>query len=267
MTNLDSKYLKVLEPGEGFPFSYLNARLDRNALYALNCVFSREKNAQIRTKYHRAKLTLDTLREDLLEFAVPKSPRRHTDVYNAIFESVDRDIFGDSKCIPLTHGAVATHPALPYTKSPGLPYKLQSISTKREALETEGVLKNIRQMWYAIERREDVTLPDVACYARAQICDRENNKVRATWGYPLDVFLTEGQYFYPLLDIIKTKARPKVAYGIEIGNGGMHYINDMLHYYNKANYFVGDWSKFDKTIPAWLIRDAFKMMARHIDFM
>lgn len=43
-----------------------------------------------------------------------------------------------------------------------------------------------------------VDLPDVAAYARAQICSRDKNKVRPTWGYPLTVFLTEAQYFFTL---------------------------------------------------------------------
>nr|APG78155.1 RdRp [Hubei partiti-like virus 2] len=264
--NVDTKFFKPLTPGEGFAFNYTPSRLDRNALFALNRTFDPDKISKVRTKYHRAHLNLDDLRSDLMEYSRPKVSRQVDDAYAAVFESVDQDVFGKTMIKPLTHGAVASHPGLPKQKSPGLPLKTQGYRTKGEALADPKVITAIRKQWYAIERQEDVELPDVACYARAQICSRDKNKVRATWGYPLTMYLTEGQYFYPLLDVIKEKAQPTIAYGIEIGNGGMQYIQEMLRYHGKKNYVIGDWSKFDKNVPAWLIRDAFKMMARHIQW-
>ncbi|APG78156.1 RdRp [Hubei tetragnatha maxillosa virus 8] len=261
----DTRFFKPLPRGTGFPFNYQPSRLDRNALFALNRVYDPEKISEVRTKYHRAKLNMEDLRTDLLEYSCAKVPRIQDDSYYMIFESVDKDIFGDMKVIPLTHGAVANHPDLPRQKSPGLPYKTQGYATKGEALDDPNTLKNIRATWYAIERSEDVTLPDVACYARAQICSRDKNKIRATWGYPLSVFLTEAQYFYPILKELKQRDKPKIAYGVEIGTGGMGFLNEMASYYKTNNFLIGDWRKFDKTIPAWLIRDAFRMIMRHID--
>nr|APG78306.1 RdRp [Hubei partiti-like virus 1] len=262
----DTTFFKPLPPGDGFPFNYQPSRIDRSALYAINKIFDTSKVSEVRTQYHRAKINLADLRHDLLEYQSPKVGRLEDPAYYTIFESVDKDVFGDCKAIPLTHGCVASRMDLPRQKSPGLPLKLQGYKTKGEALDDPEILNAIRKQWYAIERREDVTLPDVACYARAQICSRDKNKVRATWGYPLTVYLSEGQFFYPILDALKSRPQPKIAYGIEIGTGGMQYINEMASHYHNANYLVGDWSKFDKTIPAWLIRDAFKMIARHIDF-
>lgn len=259
------KFLQPLDSKEGFPFNYQPGRIDRNALFAINSVFDREKVSAVREKYHRAKLNLADLRSDLLEYSCEKTPRKHSTIYNAIIESVDKDVFGDCCIIPLTHGAVAKHENLPGEKSCGLPYKLQGYKTKREALADPRVMNEIRKEWYAIERYEQVELPDVACYARAQICTRDKNKVRATWGYPLTLYLTEGQYFYPLLECLKAKDTPTIAYGVEIGTGGMTYVNEMIKNC-KGNILVGDWRRFDKTVPAWLIRDAFKIVARHIDW-
>lgn len=249
-----TKFLKPLPNGTGYTFNYQPSRIDRNALFAMNRVFDPIKVGEVRTKYHRAKLNITDLRNDLLEYGCEKVGRLQDDAYYAIFESVDQDIFGDIKVIPRTHGAVAANPDLPRQKSPGIPLKQQGYATKGEALDDPKVLHAIRKQWYDIERYQDVELPDVACYARAQICSRDKNKIRATWGYPLTVFLTEGQYFYPLLDALKNKAKPKVAYGIEIGTGGMNFINDMVSAFPEHNILVGDWSRFDKTIPAWLIR-------------
>lgn len=74
--------------------------------------------------------------------------------------------------------------------------------------------------------------------------------MRATWGYPLEVYLTEGQYFYAILEAMKAKERPTVAYRLEIGTGCMNYIQEMLNYHHGKNYIVGDWSKFDKYVRA-----------------
>lgn len=241
-----SKFLQPMSTGPGFAFNYQPSRIDRNALFALNSVFCKEKISEVRTKYHRAKLNLEDVREDLMEFGSFKTPRKHSSIYHAIIESVDKDVFGDcGKVVPSTRGAVAAYDDLPRQKSCGLPYKLQGFRTKKEALEDPRVIREIRAEWYAIEKGEDIILPDVACYARAQICNREKNKVRATWGYPLSVYLTEGQYFYPLLKVLKQRKQPTIAYGIEIGTGGMTYIDSMCMGHKGKNILVGDWSKFD----------------------
>lgn len=263
---MEDKFFKPLNPGSGFPFNYQSSRIDRNALYAINRVFCPTKVSNVRTKFHRAKLSLQSLREDLMDFKMPKSSRKHTDAYYLCMESVERDLFPDKdfKAIPWTHGAVAKHPELPRQKSPGIPLKIQGYKTKGEALDDPEVLASIRRQWYAIGSGKTKELPDVACYARAQICSREKNKIRATWGFPLTVFLTEGQYFYPLMEHIKNNGNTLMAYGMEMGNGGMQVLNEMINCNPNSNFIIGDWSKFDKSIPAWLIRDAFKILAKHI---
>jgi hypothetical protein len=46
----------------------------------------------------------------------------------------------------------------------------------------------------------------------------------------------------------------------------MNFINEMCRHHPKRNYLVGDWSKFVKTVQAELIRDAFEMIATHINW-
>nr|UDL14436.1 MAG: putative RNA-dependent RNA polymerase [Partitiviridae sp.] len=264
----DRRFFEPTFPGEGFAFNYQPSRIDRNALFALNKVFDPQKISEVRTKFHRAKLTIGDLRADLLGYSSVKGSRKHNSYYYSILESVERDLFPDTevKIVPWTHGSVVGHPDLPRQKSPGIPLKAQGYATKGEALDDPTVLNGIRKQWYAIEAGRSVVLPDVACYARAQICVREKNKVRATWGYPLTVFLTEAQYFYPLIQYIKQSKSRLMAYGLEMGNGGMQYLDTMVKAFHGANVIIGDWSRFDKTVPAWLIRDAFKILERHIDW-
>uniref|UniRef100_A0AAU7L0S1 RNA-dependent RNA polymerase n=1 Tax=Zeugodacus cucurbitae partiti-like virus 2 TaxID=3159476 RepID=A0AAU7L0S1_9VIRU len=268
MNQIKSEFFKQLTPGPGFAFNYQPSRLDRNALFAINRVFDKEKVSEVRTKYHRARLNIVDLRNDLKEYAAVKSPRSHTDSYYMVLESVERDLFPDKdfKITPWTHGSVIEFEDLPRNKSPGIPLKQMGYNTKGDALQDPEICKNIRKQWYAIESGRSIDLPDVACYARAQICSREKNKVRATWGFPLTVFLTEAQYFYPFIEYVKQSQSRLLAYGIEMGNGGMQYLNEMTKSYTHPNIIIGDWSKFDKTVPAWLIRDAFKILEKHINW-
>lgn len=262
-----NKPLEALPDGEPFSMNYQPSRLDRNALFALGQEFSREKISLCRTKYKRAHLNINDLKEDFHEFDSIKVPRSHTDAYYMVIKSIEQDLgVGRVKVKPLTTGAVAKHPDFPNTKSPGLPEKLEGYSTKREAVDDPNVLQRIRKIWYEIEARKRVDLPDVCCYARAQICSRDRNKVRSTWGYPLTVYMAEGSAFYPVLEHLKQWKDSPIAYGLEIGNGGMSYIQDALNDHPSATKIIGDWSKFDKNVPPWMIRDAFAIVEKLIDF-
>lgn len=257
------------EQPDGLPFcfNYSRSKIDRNALFALNSHFPRESISAVRTKYHRSQLNIDDLHKDLMEYRTPRPPRNHSAAYYAAFESVRRDLaFKPGSIIPLTTGAVAKHPDLPKSKSPGLPYKTMGYKNKGEAVADPMVLNQIRKIWYQIEAGIPIPLSDVACYARSHIATRDKNKIRSTWGYPLEVYMAEAAYFYPILDVLKNHPRPIIAYGVEIGNGGMTYVNAMAEAFPTRPVLLGDWSKFDKTIPAWLIRDSFKILAEAIDW-
>lgn len=253
--------------GIPFTFNYAKAKIDRNALYAINKHFSRESVSAVRTKYHRSFMNFDDLKKDLLEYKESRPPRNHTPAYYAAFESVRRDLaFKPCSIVPLTTGAVAKHPDLPKSKSPGLPYKTLGYKNKGEAVADPNVLDAIRKKWYHIEAGIPVQLADVACYGRSHIATRDKNKIRSTWGYPLEVYMAEAAYFYPILDVLKNHPHPIIAYGTEIGNGGMTYVNAMVNCFPTKPVLLGDWSRFDKTIPAWLIRDAFRILAEAIDW-
>lgn len=71
----DKQSFKPLPMGEGFAFNYQPSRLDRNALFSLNRTFEPEKVSEVRTKFHRAHINIDDLREDLKEYSKPKASR------------------------------------------------------------------------------------------------------------------------------------------------------------------------------------------------
>lgn len=53
------------------------------------------------------------------------------ETYRLVYESVDQDIFGEFMITPLTHGAVASHPNLPFGKISRSDIKAQRIQDER----------------------------------------------------------------------------------------------------------------------------------------
>ncbi|KAF6207347.1 hypothetical protein GE061_018588 [Apolygus lucorum] len=266
-TRTFSSMLEPLPNGAPFPFNYQPSRIDRNALFALNRVFPMDAVASSRTQLLRSHLTLEALKEDLFRYDRTPTSRHVSPAYALAVASVIQDLdILKGTLIPLTHGAVAKHPNIPKTKSPGFPYKERGYKNKGEALADPKVLCEIRCDWYSVERNAPVVLPDSACYARAQLCDRSKNKIRATWGIPLTVYLTEGQYFYPFRQHLKQLEHPIIAYGLEMATGGMQYVNTAVAQHHNRYVQLCDWRSFDKTIPAWLVRDAFNICATAFDW-
>jgi hypothetical protein len=56
-----------------------------------------------------------------------------------------------------------------------------------------------------------------------------------------------------------------IAYRVEMATGGMVYINEMCKAFPNQKYLMVDYKEFDKSIPPWLIRDAFKIIFDSFD--
>jgi hypothetical protein len=72
-----------------------------------------------------------------------------------------------------------------------------------------------------------------------------------------------GDFSHHICVGLKTDA--PIAYGIEMATGGMAYINDMCQSHIGKKYIMTDYRQFDKTPPAWLIRDAFSIVFDSLD--
>jgi hypothetical protein len=56
-----------------------------------------------------------------------------------------------------------------------------------------------------------------------------------------------------------------IAYHIEMATGGMNYNSDMRKTDTGEKFLMADYQKFDKSVPAWLIHDAFKIVMGSFD--
>lgn len=263
----DAKHppLLRLTKGEGFTYDYSRALPDSNALRVLLKHFDPTGIAIVREKYHRSTVNFEDLQTNLFEYDCSKAERHHTDAYYMVLQSVYEDLF-IPQVTPTTRNAVINNPNIPGSKSPGLPDKNRGYKSKREAVEDEEVIKEIDDAWTRVSNGQRVQFPDVAVFARAQITTRDKNKVQATWGYPLPVYLEEGAFFYPLLEQLTKLPNPIFGYGIEMGTGGMEYIDALAQSVSSKAFLLGDWSGFDNTVPPWLVRDCFCILESFIDF-
>lgn len=270
--NRDTKYaVKQLSDTQGFVMNMTPVREDGKARLACNRFFGEEKVNAITRCLHRSKLTYDALLDDLLDYDrvhVRKSVfcSDTLGIYKLTIQSILDDI-GTPGISPCTFDEVRRRPDFPGSKSPGLPYKNQGFKTKAEVYDDAQCRAELIDLWNIVGRGKRVHFPDVCLFARAQIAKAPKQKIRATWGYPFQMYMEEARFFYPVQDYIKShKHNFPIAYGLEMANGGMSAISDLLSRNPNSKYVVSDWSKFDKTVPPWLIRDAFFIVERMIDF-
>nr|QED42916.1 putative RdRp [Entomophthora partitivirus D] len=260
-----SKAMKQLPDAQGFAMNMTPPREDKKARIACDTYFGAELVSKITSKLHRSTINYDALIDDLFEYDREHVPRgRMSDeskvIYKMVLESIKDDL-GKPNLTPMTFEEVRSLPDFPGAKSPGLPYKNQGFRTKSEVFDDPLKLKNLKSTWSDVGLGKHVVLPDVCLFARAQIARYPEKKIRATWGYSFDVYMEEARFFYPIQEFIKKHEHNfPIAYGLEMAKGGMSSINDMLTRNRGCKYVISDWSKFDKTVPLWLIRDAFQLL-------
>lgn len=259
-----------LENKEGFVMNMTPAREDGKARLACELYFGKDITDKITSTLHRSRLTYDSLLEDFMDYDRTHVPRISDPdaqiIYKCVLQSIKDDL-GNAQLSPLTYQQVRDLPDFPGAKSPGLPYKNLGFTKKSDVYDDPIYREHLINLWRNIGHGKNVKLPDVCMFARAQVAKAPKNKIRATWGYSFDVYMEEARFFYPIQEFIKShKHNLPIAYGLEMANGGMVAINDMLQRHRNSKYVISDWSKFDKTIPPWLIRDAFEILEGLIDF-
>lgn len=160
---------------------------------------------------------------------------------------------------------------IPQGTSPGLPYiQTHPGKTKGDILKYKS--KSIYGYWDRVGMNKPVfTLPDCAAFARSHISSPGENKVRPVWAYPIQVISAEAMFSYPILDgLVSQKIGHHTAYGMEMMKGGMAWLHSQLLKLKSkskhAKILLTDFSRFDSTVPAWIIRDCFQIIKEKLDF-
>lgn len=156
-----------------------------------------------------------------------------------------------------------------WSKSPGLPWTTYGIKTKGMIRDDPERVRQVRKFWHKIKGGEDVHLPDCCAFVRSHICDKGEFKCRAVWGYPATVTFGEAVFALPLIEgynDMQSKFRP-IAFGYETFKGGALRTKHRFQRFYPCDYIGLDFKKFDKTVPAWLIKIAFDILMMNINFI
>lgn len=143
-------------------------------------------------------------------------------------------------------------------RSPGLPYTSEGLKRKDE-VDPQRIKQYAHNLKYGYYQR-----CDTPCTAAVKtMVTQRGDKWRLVWVYPAHMTFIEGMFAQPL---IRRYQAQRGAYGlwIQYSKGDLRYLRSKRN--TKAKWLGVDWSGFDASVPAWLIRDAFKILRAQVDF-
>lgn len=154
-----------------------------------------------------------------------------------------------------------------WSRSPGLPWTRYGVKTKGQIRDDPDKINEVRKFWHFVKVGKEINFPDCCAFVRAHVCDLDEHKVRAVWGYPATITFGEAVFAVPLIRGYQSLPinNTPVAYGFETALGGMRKMKDRFCTVG-LSYAGLDFSSFDKTVPAWLVRVAFDILRCNIDF-
>nr|QHA33706.1 reverse transcriptase [Atrato Partiti-like virus 6] len=147
---------------------------------------------------------------------------------------------------------------LPTTTSPGLPYTKFGLRSKTEA--RPYALTIHRKLVRKLCMGQEVHMPPAFIASRSQITEVSKHKARPVWVIPYNQLLFEGIFTVPLFEQIKKD--PFFGWSYDWLSGGARRFS-LMYRDNLSTLFGTDFSKFDQTIPAFLIRDTLSVIKSH----
>lgn len=211
----------------------------------------------------RSTVTPDNVWAGVLAFGGDSPRKLDHPHYGHVLNLLREELRVDEKIEPLQIREAME--SIPQNTSPGLPFIITHPGKKKgDILSTHA--HKIDNYWRRIgEGKPNEPLPDCAAFARSHISKIGDNKVRPVWAYPLHVLCEEARYAVPLTRLMKNQdIMQHSAYGMEMMKGGMTWLNHQLKRAKAdgaGKFLCADFSAFDASIPAWLIRDIFKIIA------
>ncbi|APG78160.1 RdRp [Wuhan insect virus 22] len=261
---------ELLPNGKGFPWRMEPPSVSFKVYRAMvNHGLSDVANHVLRTK-KRSYITPQAIWNGVLEFgeALPSKLRKLPE-YLLALDELRIEIDTKDRITPFTMEEGAK--TLPQGTSPGLPYINTHPGWKKGDISLK-YMPAFNNYWDRVGQGLPVApLPDCAAFARSHISSPDVNKVRPVWAYPMMAIAQESRFVAPLLrDLIDQKIGLHTAYGMEMMKGGMTWLNGQAMIANArqpgVKYLMTDFSGFDKSLPAWLIRDIFKIIEEKYQF-
>lgn len=259
----------LLPPGKGFGWKMEPPSVSFKCYRAMvNSGLIETANHVLRTK-KRSYITPNAIWNGVLKFADKPPPKLRCREYVEALKEVESELKIADKIIPLTLDEGFSK--LPQNTSPGLPFLNRTPGMKKGEVYAR-YRKSFVTHWDRVGKGLPVApLPDCAAFARSHIGDPSVNKVRPVWAYPMMAVCQEARFASPIIDaLVRQDIGLHTAYGCEMMKGGMTWVNGQCTLasarYPGCRFLMTDYSGFDSTVPAWLIRDIFNVLEKKIDF-
>lgn len=216
-----------------------------------------------------SRLDKDSVWAGVLKFGGPRASRIVDPIYDKALDWLRKEINVSKKFPISSYDTLEQY--IPTGTSPGLPY-IQTHPGLKKGDILEKFRPAFRGYWTRVyEGKPVVDLPDCAAFARSHISGLTTNKVLPVWAYPMLAIVGETIFAQPLITaLVEQDIGHNTAYGMEMLNGGMMWLNHQVMKQKMKNadckIFLGDYSAFDSTVPAWVIRDVFSVIREKLDF-
>lgn len=249
---------RLLPPGPGFPFRLERPCLSFKTYRALAEKGLKSLADRVISERSRSHITPDNIWAGVLKYGQPTVPRTKDPYYQVCLDSLREEM--RAVLSPLTMEEAAE--AIPRATSPGFPF-IRTHPGKKKDYIIANYLPKFSNYWSRVGNKEKVSpLPDCAAFARSHIGKVGTNKVRPVWAYPVEAIVEEARFAVPLQNALKTqKIGKQFAYGMELLKGGMTWLNNKLQRSRRRDpgckFVMIDYTAFDNSVPAWLIRDVF----------
>nr|APG78244.1 RdRp [Hubei partiti-like virus 29] len=211
----------------------------------------------------RSPVNLDLIREDVRLFNRACVARFSDPLLDKVISDAFYKFSLPQKVNPIHLNDIPKLQLENWGSSPGLPWKEYGYASKRDVANDHKAFNNIRKFWHLIKEGKKISPPDCAAYVRPHLAQRGEVKVRAVWGYPATISFQEACFALPLINEYK-KGKHPMAYSFETARGGCRKLFHRFHPHR--NFLSSDYSKFDKTIPSWLIYVCFDILLANIDY-
>jgi hypothetical protein len=211
----------------------------------------------------RSPVTLDTIRADVEAFSGPTYHRPEDPLLEEVISAAHLRFRLNRKVCPIHLNDLPDMRLDTDSSSPGIPWKDLGYTSKRQVLDDPSAFTSIRRFWHLVKNGYISSLPDCSAFLRSHLVEEGDVKVRAVWGYPATVSFAEACFALPLITAFKSAKTP-IAYGYDTATGGVGRIRS--RFLGHRHYLGMDFKSFDKTVPAWLIRECFNILLQNIDF-
>lgn len=142
--------------------------------------------------------------------------------------------------------------SLPTNTSAGMPFKPGT--TKFTA--RNQIKKLCSMSWKRVSSKQRILVTPCIAGCRRALRERGTNKPRLVWAYPAYLNVIESQFTYPFME----RKPPFIGWYYNWFDYGLSIDNLMCNVAHGRSWMNLDFSSFDSTVPAFLIREAFDVM-------